>query len=98
MFSRGTSQEVRVLVANSELAIKRGDYDAAIMMLSSVPASSPAYAKAQMVKADIFLQYHKDKLQYARCYQVNNPASVCVDPICGTVATTNTVLSCYLAD
>jgi hypothetical protein len=62
---------VRVLVANSELAIKRGDHDAAVMMLSSVPSSSPAYAKAQMVKADIFLQYRKDKMQYARCYQVH---------------------------
>ncbi|KAJ0406797.1 hypothetical protein ATCC90586_000850 [Pythium insidiosum] len=66
---RGTSQEVRVLVANSELAIKRGDYDAAIAMLSSVPQGSPAFTKAQMLKADIFLQYRKDKHQYARCYQ-----------------------------
>ncbi|ETP17102.1 hypothetical protein F441_08448 [Phytophthora nicotianae CJ01A1] len=66
---RGTSQEVRVLVANSELAIKRGDYDAAIAMLSSVPVASPAFTKAQMVKADIYLQYRKDKHLYARCYQ-----------------------------
>lgn len=66
---RGSSQEVRVLVANSELAIKRGDYDAAIAMLSSVPVGSPAFTKAQMVKADIYLQYRKDKHLYARCYQ-----------------------------
>ncbi|RLN44133.1 hypothetical protein BBJ28_00010612 [Nothophytophthora sp. Chile5] len=66
---RGTSQEVRVLVANSELAIKRGDYDAAIAMLSGVPVGSPAFTKAQMVKADIYLQYRKDKHLYARCYQ-----------------------------
>ncbi|KAG6949861.1 hypothetical protein JG688_00014456, partial [Phytophthora aleatoria] len=66
---RGTSQEVRVLVANSELAIKRGDYDAAIAMLSVVPVDSPAFSKAQMVKADIYLQYRKDKHLYARCYQ-----------------------------
>ncbi|KAF4150574.1 Tetratricopeptide repeat [Phytophthora infestans] len=66
---RGTSEEVRVLVANSELAIKRGDYDAAIAMLSSVPVGSPAFTKAQMVKADIYLQYRKDKHLYARCYQ-----------------------------
>jgi tetratricopeptide repeat protein 21B len=45
----GTSQEVRVLVANSELAIKRGDFDAAIAMLSNVPHSSPAFTKAQMI-------------------------------------------------
>ncbi|DAZ99342.1 TPA: hypothetical protein N0F65_005193 [Lagenidium giganteum] len=66
---RGTTQEVRVLVANSELAIKRGDHDAAIAMLSNVPHSSPAFARAQMVKADIFLHYRKDKIQYVRCYQ-----------------------------
>lgn len=66
---RNTSQEVRVLVANSELAIKRGDYDAAIGMLSSVPVDSPAFTKAQMVKADIYLQYRKDKHLYARCYE-----------------------------
>ncbi|KAG3135146.1 Tetratricopeptide repeat protein [Phytophthora idaei] len=66
---RGTSQEVRVLVANSELAIKRGDYDAAIAMLSVVPVDSPVFSKAQMVKADIYLQYRKDKHLYARCYQ-----------------------------
>lgn len=69
---RGTTQEVRVLVANSELAIKRGDYDAAIAMLSNVPPSSPAFGKAQMVKADIYLQYRKDKHLYARCYQVRS--------------------------
>ncbi|CEG46469.1 Tetratricopeptide TPR1 [Plasmopara halstedii] len=66
---RGTAQEVRVLVANSELAVKRGDYDAAIGMLSSVPKDSPAFTKAQTVKADIFLQYRKDKHLYVRCYQ-----------------------------
>lgn len=60
-----------MLVANSELAIKRGDYDAAIAMLSNVPPSSPAFAKAQMAKADIYLQYRKDKHLYARCYQVS---------------------------
>ncbi|KAG6617338.1 Tetratricopeptide repeat protein 21B [Phytophthora cinnamomi] len=38
-------------------------------MLSSVPVSSPAFTKAQMVKADIYLQYRKDKHLYARCYQ-----------------------------
>ncbi|TYZ57551.1 hypothetical protein PybrP1_008571 [[Pythium] brassicae (nom. inval.)] len=53
----------------SELAIKRGDFDAAIAMLSNVPPSSPAFAKAQMIKADIYLQYRKDKQLYARCYQ-----------------------------
>lgn len=75
---------MRVLVANSELAIKRGDFDAAIAMLSNVPSSSPAFAKAQMIKADIYLQYRKDKQLYARCYQVRPLSdSYSFDNVCG---------------
>ncbi|CAK4097343.1 unnamed protein product [Aphanomyces euteiches] len=66
---KGTSQEVRVLVANSELAIKRGDFDNAIIMLNNVPQESPAYIKAQMIKADIYLQHRKEKKMYAECYK-----------------------------
>ncbi|KAF0696238.1 Aste57867_12996 [Aphanomyces stellatus] len=66
---KGTPQEVRVLVANSELAIKRGDFDNAIIMLNNVPQESPAYIKAQMIKADIYLQHRKEKKLYAECYK-----------------------------
>ncbi|ETW10024.1 hypothetical protein H310_00424 [Aphanomyces invadans] len=66
---KGTTQEVRVLVANSELAIKRGDFDNAIVMLNNVPQESPAYIKAQMIKADIYLQHRKEKQLYAECYK-----------------------------
>ncbi|OQS06545.1 hypothetical protein THRCLA_01407 [Thraustotheca clavata] len=66
---KGTTQEVRVLVANSELAIKRGDFDNAIIMLNGVPQDSPAYIKAQMIKADIYLQHRKEKRLYAQCYK-----------------------------
>jgi tetratricopeptide repeat protein 21B len=41
---------VKVIVANSELATKRGDFKAAIAMLNNVPPDSAAYIKAQMVK------------------------------------------------
>ncbi|ETV87514.1 hypothetical protein, variant 1 [Aphanomyces astaci] len=66
---KGTPQEVRVLVANSELAIKRGDFDNAIIMLNNVPQESPAYIKAQMIKADIYLQHRNEKKLYAECYK-----------------------------
>ncbi|OQR92577.1 hypothetical protein ACHHYP_03510 [Achlya hypogyna] len=68
-FKSGTTQEVRVLVASSELAIKRGDFDNAIFMLNGVPQESPAYIKAQMIKADIYLQHRKEKRLYAQCYE-----------------------------
>ncbi|KAL0591594.1 hypothetical protein ABG067_001192 [Albugo candida] len=66
---QGSTQEVRVLVANSELAVRRGDYKTAVDILSNVPSYSPAFAKAQLVKADIFLTHHNDKVQYAKCFQ-----------------------------
>ncbi|KDO33302.1 hypothetical protein SPRG_02111 [Saprolegnia parasitica CBS 223.65] len=66
---KGTTQEVRVLVANSELAIKRGDFDNAIIMLNGIPQESPAFIKAQMIKADIYLQHRKEKRLYAQCYK-----------------------------
>ncbi|RHY26925.1 hypothetical protein DYB32_007158 [Aphanomyces invadans] len=73
-YDAGTTQEVRVLVANSELAIKRGDFDNAIVMLNNltdvlVLKESPAYIKAQMIKADIYLQHRKEKQLYAECYK-----------------------------
>jgi len=52
----GTPEEVRVVIANSEIAMKRGDTDAAIHMLGNIPPTSSAYTKAQMVKADILLK------------------------------------------
>ena len=52
----GTPEEVRVVVANSEIAMKRGDTEAAIHMLGNIPPDSSSYTKAQMVKADILLK------------------------------------------
>ncbi len=52
----GTSEEVNVLVANSQIALKKGKVDAAIRMLGNIPFTSPAYPRAQMVKADIHLK------------------------------------------
>lgn len=54
----GTAEEVRVVVANSQIAIKRGKVDSAIRMLGNIPFDSPAFPKAQMVKADIYLKVH----------------------------------------
>ena len=41
----GTSEEVRVTVADSELAIARGDVEGALKKLRKVPAESPHYTK-----------------------------------------------------
>jgi len=66
---KGTTEEVRVTIANCELALQRGDIENALALLRMVPPDNSNYAKAKMVMANIYLQYRNDQRQYARCYQ-----------------------------
>ena len=65
----GTPEEVRVIVANSELSLKRGKVKRAISQLSRVRPDSAAYTKAQTVLAKIYLTQMNDKRQYIKCYK-----------------------------
>jgi len=64
----GTSEQIRVLVAISDLAIKKNDFDSAINMLSSVPPDSTLFTHACVAKADIYLKYRHDKQAFAQCF------------------------------
>lgn len=64
----GTSEEVRVTVADCELAIARGDVEGALKRLRRIPDTSPHYTKARMAMADIYLKHRKDKTSYIKCY------------------------------
>ncbi|GLC77752.1 hypothetical protein PLESTB_000959000 [Pleodorina starrii] len=64
----GTSEEVRVTVADCELAIARGDVEGALKKLRRIPKDSPHYVKARMAMADIYLRHRKDKRSYIKCY------------------------------
>ena len=58
--------QVRVAVANSDLALARGDVEAALGMMRAVPKDSPHFLKAKMAMADIYLKSRNDKVRRAR--------------------------------
>jgi len=64
----GTAEEVRVTIANCELALNRGDVEGALGMLRAIPRESPHYLRAKMAMADIYLKNRNDKAMYASCY------------------------------
>lgn len=65
----GTPEEVRVLMAHADLAVKRGDIDGALSTLRTVSPAMPYYVQAKEHMAHIYLHHRKDKKAYANCYQ-----------------------------
>jgi len=66
---QGTPEEVRVTIANCDLALSRGDVEGALAMCRAIPRESPHFLKAKMAAADIYLKHRHDKRAYAMQYQ-----------------------------
>jgi tetratricopeptide (TPR) repeat protein len=67
---RGSAEEARVTLASARLALKKGDADAALTLLSSIPASAvSAYAAAQTLRAEVYLTHRRDRRLFLQCYQ-----------------------------
>merc|ERR1719239_679559 len=66
---QNTAEEVRILIANAELSLARGDVEMALGMLRNVQSNQPYFVEAREKMADIYLNHRKDKRLYASCYR-----------------------------
>ena len=64
----GTTEEVKVLIANSELALRKGELKQALSMLSSVEAGSPHFKEARIAMAEIYVNQMSNRRLFAKCY------------------------------
>ncbi|KAF3824413.1 hypothetical protein GH733_008698 [Mirounga leonina] len=65
----GTSEELRVTIANADLALAQGDVERALSMLRNVTAEQPYFTEAKEKMADIYLKHRKEKMLYITCYR-----------------------------
>uniref|UniRef100_A0A8D0L119 Tetratricopeptide repeat domain 21B n=1 Tax=Sphenodon punctatus TaxID=8508 RepID=A0A8D0L119_SPHPU len=65
----GTPEELRVMIANADLALAQGDVERALTMLRNVTPDQPYFVQVKERMAEIYLQYRKEKRLYASCYR-----------------------------
>lgn len=63
-----TAEAARVVLAESELAVNRGDIQGAFKTLRKVKSDSPYFMKARVAAANLYLEQKKDKISYIKCY------------------------------
>ncbi|XP_035377935.1 tetratricopeptide repeat protein 21B [Electrophorus electricus] len=65
----GGPEELRITIANAELALLRGDTELALSMLRNVTPEQPYYVQAKEKMADVYLNHRKEKRLYVSCYR-----------------------------
>ena len=65
----GTAEEIRITIANADLALAREDIEGALAMLRNITPDQPYFVQAREKMADIYLNHRKDKRLYASCYR-----------------------------
>ncbi|XP_059783997.1 tetratricopeptide repeat protein 21B isoform X5 [Balaenoptera ricei] len=65
----GTSEELRVTIANADLALAQGDVERALSMLQNVTSEQPYFIETKEKMADIYLKHRKEKMLYITCYR-----------------------------
>lgn len=66
---QGTGEEIRITVANADLALEKGETDTALNILRTIGPEQPYYLQAMEKMAQIYLHHRKDKKLYAQCYR-----------------------------
>ena len=61
----GTAEEIRITIANADLALAREDVEGALAMLRNIAPDQAYFVQAREKMADIYLTYRKDKRLYA---------------------------------
>jgi tetratricopeptide repeat protein 21B len=64
----GSAQEIHLLLASSQLAIDRGDFESAIRSLDKIKTESTFFHRAQVLKGEILLVHNHDKEAFTKCY------------------------------
>jgi len=65
----GTVEEIRITVANADLALAKGEVDSALHILRAITSNQPYYLQAREKMANIYLHHRKDKKMFAQCYR-----------------------------
>ena len=64
----GTPEEIRVMLAQSDLSLKMGDTKKALNMLKKIQPGDRSFIQAKKKQAQIYLDELKDRRNYTRCY------------------------------
>lgn len=74
----GTSVEVIIVLANSEISLKKGDLKQALNILNGIPSDSPNFKEAKVAQSEIYLNHMSNRRLYAKCFYdiVSNEDSV----------------------
>ncbi|XP_066900632.1 tetratricopeptide repeat protein 21A isoform X6 [Kogia breviceps] len=65
----GTPEEIRITIANVDLALSKGNVDLALGILRNITPKQPCYTEAKEKMASIYLQTRKDVHLYIGCYR-----------------------------
>ncbi|KAJ1188379.1 hypothetical protein NDU88_005140 [Pleurodeles waltl] len=65
----GTPEELRIMIANSDMALAQGDIEQALTMLRNITSEQTYFIQAKEKMADIYLHHRKEKKLYISCYR-----------------------------